>query len=282
MDRVRGRIEDRRILGLIKAFLKAGVLNGDDITRYSDTGTPQGGILSPLLANIALSALDDHVVGVQEAVGRTHDQRMRRRRKGLANYRLVRYADDFVVLVAGTRAQAEALQEETAAVLRPMGLRLSPLKTGVCHIDEGFDFLGFRIQRHRKRGTAKQYVYVYPSKAALAAVKAKVRAYSHGSWNQPLRFLLDRLNPVLRGWTAYFRHGVSKATFGYLGHFTWYRVISWLRRKHRSGWKKLRRRYLPEGWPTDGGTVLFNPGSVPVTRYRYRGAAIPSPWAERA
>jgi RNA-directed DNA polymerase len=282
MDRVRGRIGDRQILGLIKAFLKAGVLNGDDITRYSDTGTPQGGILSPLLANIALSALDDHVVGVQEAVGRTHDQRMRRRRKGLANYRLVRYADDFVVLVAGTRAQAEALQEETAAVLRPMGLRLSPPKTGVCHVDEGFDFLGFRIQRHRKRGTAKQYVYAYPSKAALAAVKAKVRAYSHGSWNQPLRFLLDRLNPVLRGWTAYFRHGVSKATFGYLGHFAWYRVISWLRRKHRSGWKKLRRRYLPEWWPTEGGTVLFNPGSVPVTRYRYRGAAIPSPWAGRA
>jgi RNA-directed DNA polymerase len=282
MNRVRHRIGDRQTLRLVKAFLKAGVLNGDDITRYSDTGTPQGGILSPLLANIALSALDDHVVGVQEAVGRTHDQRMRRRRKGLANYRLVRYADDFVIVVAGTKTQADALQEETAAVLRSVGLSLSPSKTGVCHIDEGFDFLGFRIQRHRKRGTAKRYVYAYPSKAALAAVKAKVRAYSHGLWNQPLRFLLDRLNPVLRGWTAYFRHGVSKATFSYLDHFTWNRVICWLRRKHRSGWRRLRRRFVSERRLMDGGTALFNPAAVPVTRYPYRGAAIPSPWAEWA
>ena len=281
MDRVRRRVGDRHIVGLVKAFLVAGVLSEDDITRYTDTGTPQGGILSPLLANIALSVLDDHVTGVYETVSRNHDQRMRRRRKGLPNYRLVRYADDFVVVVAGTRAHAEALQDEVAAVLRPMGLRLSPSKTRVCHIDEGFDFLGFRIRRHRKRGTARRFVYTYPSKAALAAVKAKVRTLSRGPRNQPLHALLDRLNPVLRGWTAYFRHGVSQATFDYLGSFVWRRVICWLRRKHRCAWKDLRRRYFPEWWPTDGDTTLFHPARVPVTRYPYRGAAIPSPWAER-
>jgi len=84
---------------------------------------------------------------------------------------------------------------------------------------------------------------------------------------------------VLRGWTGYFRHAVAKSTFGYLRHYTWWRVVGWLRRKHRkSTWKTLRRRYSTRGWwPHDGETVLFDPGKVPVTRYRYRGD-IPSPW----
>ena len=81
-----------------------------------------------------------------------------RRRKGLATYRAVRYADDFVVLVAGTRADAEALRAEVERVLAPMGLRLSEEKTRVVHIDEGFDFLGWRIQRQQKRGGNKRYV----------------------------------------------------------------------------------------------------------------------------
>ena len=84
---------------------------------------------------------------------RTEHQRQQRRRNGLANYRLVRYADDFVVLVTGERHHAEACASEVAAVLAPMGLRLSPEKTRVVHIDEGFDFLGFHIRRMRKRGT---------------------------------------------------------------------------------------------------------------------------------
>ena len=99
--------------------------------------------------------------------------RHRRRRKGLATYRLVRYADDFVVLVTGTRAHADELRDEVAAVLAPMGLRLSDAKTRVCHIDEGFDFLGFRIQRHTKRGSGKSFVYTYPSKKALASIDAR-------------------------------------------------------------------------------------------------------------
>lgn len=80
-----------------------------------------------------------------------------RRRKGLPTYRLVRYADDWVVLVAGTRAHAECLRDEVAELLRPMGLRLSEEKTKTAHIDEGFDFLGFRIQRHPKRGSGKRF-----------------------------------------------------------------------------------------------------------------------------
>ena len=277
-DRLRRRIGDKRVLNLVKAFLKAGILSEDGVSRDTITGTPQGGILSPLLANIALSVLDEHFAEAWESWG-NFNARNYRRRKGDATYRLVRYADDFVVVVAGTRTHAETLRDEVAAVLRPMGLRLSEEKTTIVHIDEGFDFLGFRIQRQRRRGSNKRFVYTWPSKKALASVKAKVRTITRGGTNQPLEVVLRRLNPVLRGWANYFRHGVSKATFDYLNAFSWRRVICWLRHKHRRAtWKWLRRRYLP-GWrPTDGTVTLFNPMSIAVTRYRYRGAQIPTPW----
>jgi RNA-directed DNA polymerase len=280
MGRVGDRIGDRRVLGLVKAFLKAGVLSEDAVERSTTTGTPQGGILSPLLANIALSVLDEHFAEAWQAMGATSSARSRRRHKGLATYRLVRYADDFVVLVSGNRAHVEGLRAETATVLAPMGLRLSETKTKIVHVDEGFDFLGFRIQRQPWRGMGKPTIYTFPTKAALASVKAKVRAATRGGTNQPLAALCRRLAPVLRGWTNYFRHGVSKRTFGYLRSFTWRRVVQWLRRKHsRATWQWLRRRYLPGWWPTEGQVSLFDPGSVTVSRYRYRGRNIPTPWA---
>ena len=136
MGRVRDRIGDKRILSLVKAFLKAGILGEDQVVRDTVTGTPQGGILSPLLANIALSVLDEHFMGAWESWGGTYKRR-RRRLGGLANYRLVRYADDFVVLVAGDRHHVDDLRKEVAAVLAPVGLRLSEEKTVITHIDEG-------------------------------------------------------------------------------------------------------------------------------------------------
>ena len=139
------------------------------------TGTPQGGILSPLLANIALSTLDEHFDRQRRELMSNDQQRAQRKRRGLGNWKLVRYADDFVVMVSGQRGHAEALREEAAAALAPMGLRLSPEKTRVVHIDEGFDFLGFHIRRRRKRGTLKQCVYTTPSRKAVQTAKDKVR-----------------------------------------------------------------------------------------------------------
>ncbi|HET9117233.1 MAG TPA: reverse transcriptase domain-containing protein [Pseudonocardiaceae bacterium] len=108
MGRVRARIEDKRVLGLVKAFLHAGILKQHGGFQRSVTGTPQGGILSPLLANIALSALDEHFARAWKAMGNV-GQRYRARKRGEATYRLVRYADDFVICVAGERRHAEAL-----------------------------------------------------------------------------------------------------------------------------------------------------------------------------
>lgn len=280
MGRVRHRIGDKRVLGLVKAFLCAGILSEDGVTRDTKMGTPQGGILSPLLANIALSVLDDHFAEAWASFGRNQQARSYRRSKGHPTYRLVRYADDFVVMVHGSRSDTDQLRDEVAAVLAPMGLRLSEEKTMTAHIDEGFEFLGFRIQRQTKRGSNKAFVYTWPSKKSLSSIKAKVKMITRQGTNNPLSDLLRQLNGVLRGWTNYFRHGVSSDTFAYLHQYTWLRVVRWLRRKHRrANWKWLRRHYLANGWwPEHDGMALFDCRAVPVTRYRYRGTRIPTPW----
>jgi len=280
MDRVRMRIGDTRVLALVKAFLKAGILGEDRQLRETNAGTPQGSILSPLLSNVALSVLDDYIAQAPGGPGVSRNDRLTRRRHRLPNYRLCRYADDWCLVVSGTKADAETLREEIALVLSTMGLRLSPDKTLITHIDDGLDFLGWHIQRRRKRGTDKCYVYTYPARKALKAVTGKVKAICRQNINLPLETLLRRLNSLLRGWTTYFRPGVSSVAFNYLRAFTWQQVFRWLRRKHPStNWKDLRRRFCVDGWwPADGAVILFNPAAVPTTRYRYRGTKIPSPW----
>jgi RNA-directed DNA polymerase len=279
MDRVRRRVGDKRVLALVKAFLKAGVLSEDGVGRETITGTPQGGILSPLLANIALSVLDEHFACKWEALG-PEWTRAKRRRAGEPVMRLVRYADDFVVMVHGTRGDAEALWDEVASVLAPMGLRLSEEKTRVCHIDEGFDFLGWRIQRRAWRGRmGKRAVYTYPSKKSLRSIMDKVRQLTRRRRHRTLADLLRRLNPVLRGWCNYFRHGVSSRTFSYIDHFAFWRIVGWLKKRHVGlNMHTLVRRHLP-GWRIrDGGIEMFRPYRVNIERYRYRGAKIPTPW----
>lgn len=284
MGRVRARVKDKRVLRLIKAFLKAGILTelGEDLD--TPTGTPQGGILSPLLANIALSVLDEHV-HAPWAPGQamsTSTRRNTRRKKGLPNWRIVRYADDFVILVHGSQDDVLALREEIAGVIGPMGLRLSESKTQVVHMSDGFNFLGFHIRWKRKPGTNKWYVYTFIAKRPLRAVKAKIRALTRRSSPADLRDTLIRINQILRGWTNYFRHAVATVTFKHLQQVTWWRIVNWQMRLHRWRWGDIR------AWLTDhtgrwtpisaDGITLFNPEKVGITRYRYRGAAIPTPW----
>ena len=277
MNRVRARIGDKRVLTLVKAFLKAGILTEDGTLADTDAGTPQGSILSPLLSNVALSVLDEHIAQAPGGPAASPYERAKRRRKGLPNYRLVRYADDWCLLVSGTKAHAEALREELTGVLSTMGLRLSPEKTLITHIDDGLVFLGWRIQRHRKRGSGKYYVYVYPSKKALVAVMDKVKTICRQSTNLTLELLLLRLSRMLRGWTAYFKYGCSNATFSYLRSYLWKQVTRWQERKHRrTPWKELRRRY--GRWPADGDVELFDPAKVSAKRYYYRGTKIAAPW----
>jgi RNA-directed DNA polymerase len=113
----------------------------------------------------------------------------------------------------------------------------------------------------------------------LLAIKRRVRSLTRREQHRTLADLLHRVNPALRGWCTYFQHGVSKRTFSYVDDFAFWRIIGWLRKRHAGlPWKTLRRRYLPGWQPTERGTEMFRPHSVTVSRYRYRGQHIPTPW----
>jgi len=284
MDRVRHRIKDKRILALVKAFLKAGVMTTSGLIMETHTGTPQGGILSPLLANVALSVLDEHFMGQWDTDMATVTQRARRRRHNQANWRLVRYCDDFVILVDGDHTDVDQIRQETIDVLSPMGLQLSPEKTRIVHVDEGFDFLGFNVRRMRKRGTSKYYIYTCPSKTAVATIKQRIKTSTYRSTRHlDPGYVLEHLGMMLRGWANYFRHGVSKTIFSKIDEYAWARITNWLRKKHHIGWPELKRRYYVTGtWLLIcDGRKFRGAASVPVTRYHYRGYHIPNPWNQQ-
>jgi RNA-directed DNA polymerase len=207
-------------------------------------------------------------------------RKQQRRRRGLPNFRLVRYADDFVVLMHGTKSQAEALKEGIGQLLASrLKMTLSVDKTHITHIDDGFVFLGFHIQA-KTRGDRRRIVLTIPAKPALASVMRKIKKLTgQGTTSLSLAEVLWTVNPVLRGWAAYFRYGASKKTFSYLGWFAWWRMILWIRRKHpKLTWKQLRRRYYGADRITEDGLVLYNPAKMRVKRYRFRGAQISTPY----
>ncbi|MCA1679313.1 MAG: group II intron reverse transcriptase/maturase, partial [Actinobacteria bacterium] len=113
-----------------------------------------------------------------------------------------------------------------------------------------------------------------------ASIKRKVKALTgRSTTNLSLSELLRRLNPILRGWAGYFRYAAAMHTFSYLGYYVWWRVVRWLRKKHRRmTWKQLRRRYYGKDRIQDKGIVLYNPASMRIVRYRFRGAQIVTPW----
>jgi RNA-directed DNA polymerase len=123
-------------------------------------------------------------------------------------------------------------------------------------------------------------VLTYPAKHTLAAVMHKIKTMTgRGTTSLSLADVLRRINPVLRGWAAYFRYGASKQTFSYLGWYTWWRVLSWIRRKHpHLTWKQLRRRFYGADRITAEGLTLYNPAKMRVLRYRFRGAQISTPY----
>jgi len=286
MDRVRARIKDKRVLALVKAFLKAGILTELGDVQDTHTGTPQGGILSPLLANIALSVLDEHLHAAWGDSGSMHtaDQRYRRHRDGLPNWRTVRYADDFIVMVRGNREDVEALQETIAQVLAPMGLRFSATKTSIVHMSDGFEFLGFRIRWRRKRGTINTWhVYTFIADRPIRQLKDKIRVLTRRTSQADPRDVLIRLNQIMHGWANYFKHAVAKHTFCTLARFVWQRVTRWFMTRHHWKWTDVRRWLRnPNGsWKpihSDGIELIDLARKPAVTRYRYRGNTIPTPW----
>lgn len=207
---------------LVKQWLKSGIME-QGIFAKTEMGTPQGGVISPLLLNIALH-------GMEQAVGVSY--KTRRDYTAITSRRaLIRYADDFVIF-ADTRKEAEAAQAEISDWLRVRGLELSPEKTQIRHLKEGFDFLGFNIRIYPERLTHKDKLLITPSKASVQAFKDRLKQEWLDLKGQNVQTVINRLNPILKGWGNYYRHVVSTKTFNSLDDFVHWKSRKWLKHTH--------------------------------------------------
>lgn len=306
MERVRRRVGDGKLNRLIVAFLKAGVLSESQYVR-SDSGTPQGGILSPLLSNIALSLIEEryarHVWPRAGSIGtrrgpalksltdpaaiarRACSNRAADRSRGAPVFMPIRYADDFVILVALNGANPDQVREVAqqeksalaAALQDQLGLTLSPEKTLVTPVTSTMRFLGHHL-RVRPRPSTRRLVprLVIPKDRTTRLRRTISGIFDRATLNKTLESRLKLINPVLRGWGNFYRHAWgAKRVFTAVDHHVWCTILRWLRKKHpRTAVRDLKRQY---GWYRprqrmlrwhDNGVVPMPLSSIRVVRYQ--------------
>jgi group II intron reverse transcriptase/maturase len=241
---LRRRIADERLLALSWKFLRAGILAGGKL-RASLTGTPQGGIVSPLLANIYLHQLDKYM---ERYTALSPGQRRARRKKGQPNFLYVRYADDWVVLSEGTKGDAQALKQELGEFLeKELQLTLSEEKTKVTHIKEGFTFLGFLIDKAvGGRGVCVPRIRI--PLAAVRTLRGKYRAaLSPATHHESLRVKILGINRITRGWCHYYQTTSSPSYFfNRLDNELFWAMAHWLGRKYQLPMPRVMRRFRKE------------------------------------
>jgi RNA-directed DNA polymerase len=230
--------------GLIAAWLRAGVV---DHGRLAPTleGTPQGGVISPLLLNIALH-------GMEQAAGvRYHTTGTHAGKTVAGTPVLIRYADDLVCL-CHSRQQAEQVTARLAAWLAPRGLAFNPAKTRIVHIDDGFDFLGFNVRRYHGK------LLIKPSKAAIRRVREHLRTTLRSLRGAEAAAIPHTVNPIVRGWTAYYRTVVSSKVFDALDTDLWRLTYKWASYRHPNKSKQwVTARYFGTFHPTRQDRWVF-------------------------
>jgi group II intron reverse transcriptase/maturase len=248
LDFVAEEVSDGRVLRLIRMFLKAGVMEGFKLLP-TPSGTPQGGVCSPLLANIYLHYYD-----------------LKMKEKG---YEATRYADDFVVQCRSKREAEQALEETKKVIEKDLGLTLHPTKTRLVHVSQGIEFLGYKIgkgQGLRFKETPKSNLYAIPTQKSLDGFKEQIRKITWRRNPATLPEMINELNPVLRGWGNYYRKAHVRRQFHRMDGWIEKRIYSFIRKRWRNmAWREYPTSRLREEY---GLVSLFHliPGvsSVPV------------------
>ena len=261
--------------GILRKWLKAGYVERH-VLYQTDAGTPQGGIISPALANMTLNGLGR---ALREKFSVTE------RLKRSSQVGLVLYADDFIITGRTKELLADEVKPLVESFLQERGLELSQTKTRITHIRDGFDFLGQNIRKYQGK------LLIKPSIRSVQALLAKVRAVVKGSLHLSAGLLVQRLNPIIKGWANHHRHVVSKQTFGQVDHHIFRMLWRWIKRKHRkksATWR--RKKYFPangtRNWVFTGAVLgkhkeqksvtLCHAADTPIKRHlKIRGKANP-------
>jgi RNA-directed DNA polymerase len=271
--------------GMIKQWLKAGVVE-NDLLSPTEEGVPQGGVVSPVLLNIALHGMEQ-AAGVRYCqVGRTAGKTR------VGSPVLIRYADDLIAL-CHTRDDALKVKARLSAWLAPRGLVFNEEKTRVVSLDEGVDFLGFNVRRYHGK------LLIKPSKAAVRRVRERMREEIRSLRGANARAVLEHLNPIIRGWSAYYRTVVSSKTFNSLDYYMWQLTYKWAVFGHANKPKRwITARYFGafnrsrrDRWvfgDRNSGAYLLKFAWTPIVRHPVvKGRASPDDpaltdyWAER-
>lgn len=202
---------------ILKAWLQCGFIDKGEMFETTD-GVPQGGIISPIIANRVLDGL------ASEVSGRYHFRRTHQ-------ISFVRYADDFIVTANSEAILRDVIIPKINTFLAVRGVELSPHKTHITHIRDGFDFLGQTTRKYSHQGYLGK-IQITPSLKAMSSIKDNIKTLVKSSGCLTQAQLIDRLNPVLRGWANYHRHVICGEAFSQLDNFVWFRLFRWAKRRH--------------------------------------------------
>lgn len=250
---------------LLKQWLKSGFIK-DDTLFPTDAGTPQGGIISPILANMVLDGIEDIV--------KNHKARFQKMVNGVIIYRhtnrlnFIRYADDFVI-TGRTPEDLQLVQKDIEKFFNIRGLELSKEKTHITNIRDGFDFLGFNFRKY-----PNDKVIVTPTKDGIKSFKSKIKEIFKKYNSSSLTMLITKLNPLLRGWANYYRFVNSKVIFSKLDSYIWRKSLNWMKRIHqRRETKKYYKQYF-KPFPnyksdvlSDGRQFVYRLSTLPLKEF---------------